>query len=66
MTLFVYTDALSFKMASHKDHDNKFYMSISQGEDNHPFDYFRALYGKFRDYRVQTNGWPSAYLNRLI
>lgn len=43
-------------MASHKDHDNKFYMSISQGDDNHPFDYFRALYGKFRDYRVQTIG----------
>jgi len=34
-------------MSAQKDHD-MFFMSITQGEDN-PFDYFRALYGKFRD-----------------
>jgi len=34
-------------MSALKDQD-KFFMSITQGEHN-PFDYFRALYGKFRD-----------------
>jgi hypothetical protein len=41
----IYTDALKFKMSVKKDPD-KFFMSITQ-EENNPFDYFRALYGKF-------------------